>query len=39
MEYNENSYYPGQSPGVMVSKRKKPQNRGFLGFCGWFRSS
>ncbi len=38
MEYNENSYYPARTRG-MVSKRKKPQNRGFLGFCGWFRSS
>ena len=37
MEYNENSYYPGQSPDEGQPKRKKPQNRG--SFCGWFRSS
>ena len=30
MEYNENSYYPGQNPGDGQPKRKKPQNRGFL---------
>ena len=28
MEYNENSYYPGQNPGDGQPKRKKPQNRG-----------
>ena len=28
MEYNENSYYPGQSPDEGQPKRKKPQNRG-----------